>query len=295
MTNPVDGSVVWSPNKSVWYLSMVAIAIILGPITWSWDASLLSFCLTVLTLGAGHSVGYHRLLIHKSFQCSRWLEAGLITLGTLVGMGGPRRMLYLHDIRDWSQRHPSCHAFFIHRSNLLKDWWWNLNCDIRLAHPPQFAPESEVVDFPYYRFLDRYWMLVQVPLAVVLIAIGGWSWVVWGIAVRVALSMTGHWFVGYLAHNLGTRDWHLEGHAVQGYNVPGLGLITMGEAWHNNHHAFPESAQFGQTRWQFDPGWWFILTLKQLGLAWNIRTPDDLPHRSERIRLTAERPAEHLG
>ena len=66
-------------------------------------------------------------------------------------------------------------------------------------------------------------------------------------------SVTGHWLIGYYAHKLGRRSWHIEGAGVQGYNVPYFGLLTMGEAWHNNHHAFPASARLGlnpgQTIW----------------------------------------------
>ena len=79
--------------------------------------------------------------------------------------------------------------------------------------------------------------------------------------VRVAASVTGHWLVGYFAHNRGPRSWHLEGAGVQGYNVPYCGLITMGEAWHNNHHAFPGSARLGLREGEIDPGWWVLLGL----------------------------------
>lgn len=284
-TNPVDGKVVWEPVKSLWYLSMIAVALVAGPSTWSWQTSLVACLLTMFTLCCGHSIGFHRLIIHRSFECPRWLEYLLVTIGTLVGMGGPTKMLYMHDIRDWSQRHPKCHAFFIHQSGILKDWWWNLNCEIRLDSPPEFVSDSRISQSVYYRFLDRTWLLLQIPLALVLYFVGGWSLVVWGGAVRVAMSLTGHWIVGYLAHNVGPRTWHLEGHAVQGYNVPGFGLLSMGEAWHNNHHAFPESAKFGLERGQNDPGWWFICALERLGLAWNLKQPEDLPERSELKRI----------
>ncbi len=284
-TNPVDGKVVWEPVKSLWYLSMIAVALVAGPSTWSWQTSLVACLLTMFTLCCGHSIGFHRLIIHRSFECPRWLEYLLVTIGTLVGMGGPTKMLYMHDIRDWSQRHPKCHAFFIHQSGILKDWWWNLNCEIRLDSPPEFVSDSCISQSVYYRFLDRTWLLLQIPLALVLYFVGGWSLVVWGGAVRVAMSLTGHWIVGYLAHNVGPRTWHLEGHAVQGYNVPGFGLLSMGEAWHNNHHAFPESAKFGLERGQNDPGWWFICALERLGLAWNLKQPEDLPERSELKRI----------
>jgi len=90
-------------------------------------------------------------------------------------------------------------------------------------------------------------MLQQVPWALLSYLIGGWSFLVWGISVRVTVSLIAHSLVGYFAHNHGCRDWFLEGHAVQGFNIPGIGLLTMGEGWHNNHHAFPGSARLGLT------------------------------------------------
>ncbi|MFO0976113.1 MAG: acyl-CoA desaturase [Planctomycetaceae bacterium] len=285
LTSPVEGTVVWSPVKSLWFFAMAVVAGIAGPLTWSWKVSAAAGLLTAFTLCTGHSIGFHRLLIHRSFQTSKWLERTLVTIGTLVGMGGPRKMLYLHDIRDWSQRHPQCHPFFIHQSSILKDWWWNLHCEIRLTHPPEFRPEASVTEDRYYRFLDSFWMALQIPLAILLYVVGGWPMIVWGVCVRIPFSLTGHWLVGYLAHNIGPRTWFLEGHAVQGYNVPGFGLLSMGEAWHNNHHAFPESAKFGLERGQNDPGWWFLCTLKTLGLVWNLQQPEDLPERPELHRL----------
>jgi len=229
----------------------------------------------------GHSIGLHRLLIHRSFVCPLWLERLLVYLGVLVGMGGPFGMQYLHDIRDWAQRHPACHAFFIHRSGFWKDAWWNLHCTIDLAHPPVFASEPTTAADGFYRFLERTWRWQQLPLAVALFLFGGWSWVIWGICVRVPLCATGHWLIGYLAHNGGKRGWHVHGHAVQGFNLPGLGLISMGEAWHNNHHAYPGSARHGHTPAQLDPGWWVIVALQALGLAREVALPENMPERDE--------------
>src|SRR5207237_437736 len=66
-----------------------------------------------------------------------------------------------------------------------------------------------------------------------------------------------------------------------GHNVPGISLLTMGEAWHNNHHAFPGSARLGIRTWQFDPGWWALVTMRAMGLVWNLKQPADLPDRPE--------------
>ena len=280
-TNPDEGVVKWSPIKSLWFSAFLVTAMVGGYYTFNWTAVLVSFVFTVTTLCLGHTLGLHRLLIHRSYDCPKWLEYVFVHLGTLVGMGGPFRMIYLHDIRDWAQRHATCHAFFIHRHSVTKDFLWQLHGDIRLTHPPRFSVEPHIANDAMYRFMQRTWMLQQLPWAVLFFACGGWSWVVWGIAVRVTVSMIGHWLVGYFAHNGGVRTWHVEGHAVQGYNLRRLGLLTMGEGWHNNHHAYPGSARLGLHTGEADPGWLVLRVLRKLGLVWNLKLPGDLPYRPE--------------
>ena len=282
--NPEEGRVRWDPTKSLWYSAHVLLGIVGMASGFSWPAFFVCGLLTVVTLCAGHTVGLHRLLIHRSFQAPRWLEHLLVYLGTLVGMGGPFSMLYLHDIRDWSQRHPRCHRFYIHQASFWKDWIYNLHCRFELTHPPVFEIEPSVRENRFYQFLEKTWMGQQIVLAVPLYLLGGLPWVLLGISGRIALSLTGHWLIGYFAHNRGARRWILEGHSVQGYNLPGLGLLTMGEGWHNNHHAYPESARLGH-RGQSDPGWWLIRFLEWMGLAHDVQSPEILPPRPERKRI----------
>lgn len=278
-TNPCKGIVVWSPVKSLWFASHTLVASVAGYFTFRPDAMAFSCALTVLTLCLGHSIGLHRLLIHRSFECFRLLEYLLVHLGTVVGMGGPFRMLYLHDIRDWAQRHNKCHPFFIDSRPMWRDLLWQLHYELRLENPPLFVIEAKVFDDPVYRFMQRTWMLQQVPWAILCYLLGGWPFVVWGVSVRLTVSLIGHSLVGYLAHNVGRRDWNLENHAVQGFNVPGISLLTMGESWHNNHHAFPGSARLGLRASQFDPGWWVLVSMRKIGLVWNLKQPADLPAR----------------
>jgi stearoyl-CoA desaturase (delta-9 desaturase) len=131
---------------------------------------------------------------------------------------------------------------------------------------PDVSGRPQVLMMHERLFIDRSWQLQQLPWAVLFFAAGGMPWLVCGIAVRVAVSVTGHWLVGYFAHNRGPRSWHINGAGVQGYNIPGCGLITMGEAWHNNHHAFPGSARLGIKEGEWDPGWWVLMVLYHVGL-----------------------------
>ena len=280
-TDAVEGTVRWAPAKSLWILAMLLTATVAGPVLVSWSAVALFLATSAITLCFGHSVGMHRRLIHSSFTCPLWLEYVCVYLGTLVGMAGPMGMTATHDFRDWAQRQRACHDYFCHRSSFWQDAWWQLNCELVLRRPPVFRPEPRLANDRFYAFVERTWMAQQLPWALLFFALGGWSWLVWGIAVRVSVSVIGHWLVGHFAHREGGQTWVVEGAAAQGYNIAIAGLISMGESWHNNHHAFPGSAKLGLLPGQVDPGWWVVKTFEALGLASDIKTPADLPYRRE--------------
>ena len=286
--SPVLGRVRWAPAKSLWIGGMTLAALVLGPLTFSWGAFALFLVTCAITLCFGHSVGMHRRLIHGSFACPRWLEYACVYLGTLVGMAGPIGMVRVHDFRDWAQRQAACHDYFCHRRGFWRDGWWQLHCELVLRHPPEFRPEPSLGADRFYAFVERTWMAQQLPWALLLLAIGGWGWVVWGVCARVAVCVTGHWVVGHYAHRQGGQTWVVEGAAAQGYNVRLAGLISMGESWHNNHHAFPGSAKLGLLPGEIDLGWWLIKAFEALGLARRIVTPDLLPHRAELRRVAPQ-------
>lgn len=286
LTNAVDGQVVWSPIKSLWVFSHLAIALIGGVITFSLEAFMVFLLTTAITLCFGHSLGMHRKLIHYSYQCPRWLEYLFVHLGVLVGLAGPFGMVHTHDLRDWAQRQADCHPYLRHGQGMWKDGWWQLHCDLKLKHPPVFVPESHLKDNSVYRFMEKTWTLQQLPLLIILFALGGIAWVVWGISARIVVSVTGHWLIGYFAHNHGEMDNEVVGAAVQGHNVKWASYLTMGESWHNNHHAYPDSAILGIYDNQPDPGWWALNALNNLGLVWSIVLPEDLPYRKNLKALT---------
>lgn len=277
--SPVSGRAEWDPLRSIWNGGMLLGALILGPLYFTWDAFLVFLVLGGATLCAGHSVGFHRRLIHRSFKCPKWVERTLCYLGTIVGMGGPIWTIRIHDTRDWSQRQKDCHDFFAHRRGLLKDLWWNLHCRFVLDNPPGFDPGPEITNDPVLRFLQRSWMLQQVPIALLLYWLGGLPWLAWGVFVRVAACTTMHWFISYFAHTRGPQSWLVDDAVIQAHDVPVAAIPTMGEAWHNNHHAFPASARHGLYPGQSDAGYRFIQILEFLGLARDVQLPQNLPPR----------------
>jgi len=285
----LTGQLVWSPAKSIWFTAHNIIWLTLGIVYFSASSVFVFLLLSILILCGGHSLGMHRKLIHDSFECPLWLARFGAYLGTLVGLGGPFTMIRAHDMRDWAQRQTDCHPFFSQHSSLARDWLYQMHLQLKLTHGPDMNFPKKLTDDPVMIFLQRSVWLQQIPLAIILFFAGGWGWVAWGISGRIVISITGHWLVGWFAHNHGPRDWHISGHATQGYNVPGpfalLGFITFGECWHNNHHAFPESANLGLKRGQVDPGWWTLGVLEKMGLVWNVVNPNDLPPNKDRTSL----------
>lgn len=278
-TSAVDGRVVFEPLKSAWLFAMVVgglTGIIVFPI---WSGLIVFLGLTAVTICAGHSVGMHRLLIHRSFKTPIWLEHVLVYFGTLVGMAGPFGMIHAHDMRDWHQRQTVCPPHPSHDASFLRDAYWQLCCKFELDHPPKFCIEPVVATDRFYRFLEKTWMWQQLPLALLLFVVGGLAWVLWGVCLRVSVSLIGHWAVGHFAHRNGHQGWVVEELPVQGYNLPNLALITFGESLHGNHHAFPHSAKLGVEKGQSDLGFSFIKALEFFGLAENIQEPMSMPFR----------------
>jgi len=280
-----QGKVRVDRTKVIW-LSLVTLTGTLGSaLTFSWGAFLLFVIFTSLVLLFGHSLGMHRLFIHRAYSVPRWLELSLIHLGTLVGISGPLSMLKTHDTRDWAQRQSKCHAYFSH----AKPWWqdilWQLFCRLDFDRRLNFQLEASVNNDRAVAWMEKTWMLQQLPWAIVFYFIGGWGFVFWGISSRILISNLGHWFIGYLAHNEGHQSWHVDEACVQGHNISWSSLLTMGECWHNNHHAFPYSANFGLHAGQWDPGWWTLLLLKKIGLVSELVTADITKIRKELIEI----------
>jgi len=132
----------------------------------------------------------------------------------------------------------------------------------------QYAPDLDRDVF--YRWLDRYFLLLQIPLGVVLYLLGGWSFVLYGVFVRSVLLWHSTWLINSATHMTGYRTYEP---ADNSRNLWWAALLTYGEGWHNNHHAYPNVAKAGWKWWEIDMTWWVIAALKRLGLARKVVLP----------------------
>lgn len=268
-STPSLGKVYWAPARSLWFTLMYGGALLGGYATFRWDALALCLFTSAIALCAGYSVGIHRRLIHNSFQCHAWVEAVLVYIGVLVGVGGPFALIERHDIREWAQSQSRCHDYFTSRRSPFTNWLWTIHCALQLHYPPIVQYEPRLIDNKFYQWLEQTWMFQQLPLAIACYYGGGWSWVFWGIYVRISLCVTLIWLTDYLACRVGDRPLYTKDKAVQRGNIPLLSLLTMGESWQNHHQNTSYSARFdGRSR--LDLGWWLIKALSKVGLVWNI-------------------------
>ena len=247
---------------------------LLAPWFISWSALGVAIFLHWLFGSIGICLGYHRLLTHRSLQVPQWLEYVIVTIGVLALQGGPI---------FWVSGHRLHHAY---TEDNVKDpysakrgfWWSHIGWLLYKRQPffyyesyKKFAPDLD--RHPYYRWLERYFWLFQIPLGLLLYALGGWSFVIYGIFVRSVLLWNSTWLINSATHLRGYRNFAVEDGSR---NLWWVALLTYGEGWHNNHHAQPRVAQAGQRWWEIDATWWAIQVLQRLGLAKKVVMPSSV-------------------
>lgn len=235
------------------------------PSNFSWAAVGLALFLHWVTGGLGITLGLHRLVTHRSFQTPKWVEYFLVFCGTLALQGGPldwvgmHRFHHLHSDHE-ADPHDSTRGF----------WWSHLGWMLHHAPAQDEIPRytKDIADDPFYQFCQNYLVHIQVALGVLLLLLGGWSFVVWGIFVRVVVVYHCTWLVNSATHKFGYRTYESSDRST---NCWWVALLVYGEGWHNNHHAFQYSARHGMQWWEIDLTWMTIQLLQALGLASKVK------------------------
>ena len=246
---------------SVHILAVVA----LQPQYWSWGAVGVFLLLYWVTACLGVTLGYHRLLAHRAFQLPKWLERIFATCGALSAEYGPITWVGLH-----RQHHKhSDKALDPHNSN--RGLWWSHIGWMFFRVPGEKRVRRYAGDLrkdPYYVWLDKWFVFLQLPLGFLLYNLGGWAFVLWGIPLRLMVVYHVTWLVNSANHAWGNRPNSTDDNST---NNKWVAALTFGEGWHNNHHAFPSSAKQGLLPGQIDLTWYHIVLLERLGLAKNIK------------------------
>jgi stearoyl-CoA desaturase (delta-9 desaturase) len=235
------------------------------PGNFSWGAVGIAFLLYCLTAGCGITLGFHRLIAHRSFETPKWVEYVLVICGSLACQGGPISWVGMHRIHhkysDTSNDPHDSHRGF---------WWSHLGWML-CEHPAdrdKTRYTKDINDNAFYQFCENYFVIFQVALGLILYAVGGWSYVIWGIFFRLVVVFHVTWFVNSATHKFGYKSHESND---ESRNCWWVALLTFGEGWHNNHHAYQYSARHGLQWWEIDLTWMMIKTLQLFGLASNIK------------------------
>jgi len=255
-------------------IAVIHLGALLAPFTFTWSAFWVFFWLQWITGLLGITLCYHRLLAHRSFQVPKWLEYVLTVFGSLALQGGPIKWVSTHRVHHaFSDRpqdpHSPTHGF----------WWahilWLFAYDEVLDHPTKhhrYVPE--LVRDPVQMFLERTSTWHTVILGTILYAWGGLPFLVWGIFVRIAFVYHCTWLVNSAAHLWGYQTYNTNEGSTNNWWVA---LLSYGEGWHNNHHAYLHSAAHGLRWWEVDPTYLHIRLLSMLKLATRVRLPQGNP------------------
>ena len=248
-----------------------------------------------LAVMLGVTVGFHRLFTHRSFEAAGPVQFVLGVLGSMAFQGrmlewvGRHRLHHQHSDHDGDPHSP--HA--PHRSGF---WgrvraFWHAHVGWALAVDPprldRYAPDLRKSRMlRVVSDLFHLWAVLGLLIpAGIGYALGGWAGALtgflWGGLVRVLLGHHVTWSVNSVCHLWGSRP--LES-GDQSRNNALVGVLGLGEGWHNNHHAFPTSARHGLRWWQIDISYYLIRLLAVTGLAWNIRLPAAAGGRSPRVK-----------
>ena len=247
---------------------------------WS-DIAVFLICYTLT--GFGVTVGFHRHLTHRAFKAKTWVRGTLAILGS-AAIEGP--------VISWVADHRKHHVFsdvegdphsphvdFGHGlkgalaglSHAHVGW---LFVHTQRGLKTRYAPD--LLKDPVVRFVDRTFVVWAISGFILPFLLGwliggslmtGLSGMLWGGLVRVLLVHHSTFSINSLCHFFGRRAYDTED---ESRNVFWLSIPTLGESWHNNHHAFPTSAEHGMKGWQVDPSAWLIRGMEKVGLVWDV-------------------------
>jgi fatty-acid desaturase len=257
------------------WIAFVHLGCLAAPFFFTWKAVLLTLVLGYITGGWGVCLGYHRHLTHGSFLTYKPIRWLLAFLGGISGEGSAI---------TWVANHRKHHAFSDKEGDPHSPRDGGLWAH-RLWFMPNFGPAwhkeltekyaPDLVKDPVMRVLHKTFLLWHFLVAGALWLFGytfwdsytAWSFVAWGMFVRMVYVFHVTWFVNSATHMWGYRNYETSDDSK---NLWWVGLLAYGEGWHNNHHAFQRMAKHGHKWWEFDATYLMIRLMEKCGLAWNV-------------------------
>ncbi|HET9182599.1 MAG TPA: fatty acid desaturase [Candidatus Angelobacter sp.] len=236
----------------------------------SWSALAISLVLLYVAGGFGIGMGYHRLLTHRGYKTHKWMEYLMTICATLALEGGPFFWVATHRVHhqntdvEGDPHSPRDGGFWAHAGWIITGRALHNHADALLPYIPDLRKDK------FMTFISKWHWLPLTIVGFILLAIGGWKFVMWGVFLRTVVGLHCTWLVNSATHMWG-RQRFLTGDTSK--NSFWVAVLTFGEGWHNNHHAHPQSARHGLAWYEVDVNWYVIAVLRKLGLIWDVKIP----------------------
>jgi stearoyl-CoA desaturase (delta-9 desaturase) len=236
--------------------------------TFTWTNFLVALTLHWMAVGFGISLGYHRLHTHRGFRTSKAFEYFLAVCGTMTLEGGPLFWVATHRLhhqlsdQDGDPHSPRDGGFWAHMGWILFGDTHHNDTALMQKYAPDLGRD------PFYRWLNTYHWVPLTASGFIMLAIGGWSMVLWGVFLRVVVGLHATWLINSATHMWGSRRFETRDDSRNSFWIA---LVTFGEGWHNNHHAHPVSARHGLAWWEFDISWVTLKMLNAVGIVSDLK------------------------
>ena len=234
----------------------------------NWGAIAMAGLLWWVAGSLGIGMGYHRLLTHRGYKTPKWMEYFLTLCGTLALEGGPifwvatHRIHHQHSDHEGDPHTPTEGTYWAHMGWIMTGQAMHHNTEILARYTPDLSKDK------FHVWLTKWHWIPQVVVGLLLLAFGGWTYVLWGTFFRTTYGLHCTWLVNSATHLWGKRRFETRDDSRNSFWVA---MMTFGEGWHNNHHAHPVSARHGLAWYEFDMNWIGISVMKFLGLAWDVK------------------------
>jgi stearoyl-CoA desaturase (delta-9 desaturase) len=264
-------------NKLNWITAGAMLMFHIGAVAalffFSWKAFFVAFLLWYISGSFGIGMGYHRLLTHRGYKTPKWVALE----------GGPIFWVATHRIHhQFSDKEGDPH------SPVDGKWWAHMGWILmgKSLHQDTQTLARYVPDLAKSKFhvwITKYHYVPVIVVGILLFAIGGLPFVLWGVFLRTVVVLHGTWLVNSGTHTWGSRRFTTRDLSTNNFWIA---LISFGEGWHNNHHAHPVSARHGLKWYEFDLNWYGIWAFKKLGLArhvYQLKLSELKEHESEKL------------
>lgn len=259
-------------NQLAWvtafFMTLFHVGGVLALMNFTWSGLIVLLVTYYVSLVFGIGMSYHRLLTHRSYKTPKAIEYALTFCATLALEGGPmfwvatHRRHHQYSDADHDPHTPRHGGFWAHMGWIMFGHSQHNRPELLAKYAPDLAKDR------FHVLLSRYHWVPLTVLGLVLLAVGGWNWVLWGVFLRTTLGLHSTWLVNSATHLWGSRRFQTRDDSRNNWWVA---LVTFGEGWHNNHHAHPTSAAHGLAWYEIDVNYLHIRALELLGLATQVR------------------------